>query len=93
MTAASPDLVVKRESFRESLHQLSECSGLFISVDEGESASDLDHPISITVQWSKPGAEHYTLHAVTSFDDFAPFDAARTVADRMREVELQNDGE
>ena len=93
-TTTSPTaLSIKRESFRESLHQLSECSGLFVSIDEGESASDTDHPISITVQWSKPGVEEYTLHAVTSFDDFAPFEAARTVAKRMREVEQRQEAE
>ena len=94
MPAPSPySLTVKRESFRESLHQLSECNGLFVSVDEGESASEFDRPISITVQWSRPGAESFTLHAVTEFDDFAPFEVAQTVAERMREVEERHDGE
>ena len=94
MSATSPAAqTVKRESFRESLHQLSDGSGLFISIDDAESASDYDNPISITVQWSKPGAEHYTLHAVTSFEDFAPFEAAKTVAERMREVETSRDEE
>jgi hypothetical protein len=94
VSATSPtELTVKRESFRESLHQLSECKGLYVSIDEGESASDTDHPISITVEWSKAGAESYTLHAVTSFDDFAPFEAAKTVAERMREVETGRDEE
>ena len=92
MSATSPtELTIKRESFRESLHQLSECNGLFVSIDEGESASDTDRPISITVQWKKLDAELYTLHAVTAFDDFAPFEAAKTVAERMREVEQRQD--
>ncbi len=86
-------LSVKRESFRESLHQLSMCSSLFISVDEGESASDYDRPISITVRWSRPGAESFTLHAVTEFEDFEAFEVAQTVAERMREVEERHDGE
>ena len=92
MSATSPaGQTVKHESFRESLHQLSDSNGLFVSIDDAESASDYDNPISITVQWSKPGAEHYTLHAVTSFEDFAPFEAAKTVAERMREVETSQE--
>ena len=85
-------LNVKRESFRESLHQLATCSGLFVSVNEGESASDYDHPIAITVQWSRPGAEPFTLHAVTEFADFEAYEVAQTVVQRMREVEERHDG-
>ena len=85
-------LAVKRESFRESLHQLARCSGLFVSVDEGESANDCDRPIAITVQWSRPGAESFTLHAVTEFEDFEAYEVAQTVVLRMREVEERHDG-
>ncbi len=94
VSASSPAVqTVKCESFRESLHQLSDSSGLFVSIDDAESAGDYDNPISITVQWSKPGTERYILHAVTSFEDFAPFEAARTVAERMREVETSREEE